>query len=262
MVVDAELDETGQVGDDPGLTALYQQAAMQAVNEVGTLFFAKDQHRRFVMCSDAFVRLMGYASADQIIGLRDEDISPEYLVDHYRSYDEKVLHRGEHVIDLVELVRNVDGSYDWFVTTKWPIYAGPSVVGLGGVTRDLTARQPAAHEEFALAAAVELIAREYDRRLTIDELAESVSMSPSYFTRRFKSHFGTTPHRYLRRVRLMAVADLLSTTDMPLSKIARATGHYDQSHMSNEFARERGLTPAGYRRLYQRGSRRPAAGPE
>lgn len=258
--MDAGVDESGHMADDADLTEVYSHAAMQAVNEVGTLFFAKDHHRRFIMCSDAFVRLMGYASADQIIGLRDEDISPEYLVDHYRGYDEKVLRRGEHVIDLVELVRNVDGSYDWFVTTKWPIFAGPRIVGLGGVTRSLTPRHPAAHEEFPLAAAVELIARDYGRQLTVTELADAVSMSPSYFTRRFKSHFGTTPHRYLRQVRLMAVADLLSTTDMPLTKIARATGHYDQSHMSNEFARERGLTPSSYRRLYQGSARRPASG--
>ncbi len=249
------------MGDSAELDTVYRQAAMQAVNEVGTLFFAKDHERRFIMCSDAFVRLMGYARSDQIIGLRDEDISPEYLVDHYRSYDEKVLQRGEPVIDLVELVRNVDGSYDWFVTTKWPIFVGDRIVGLGGVTRALTPRHPAAADEFPLTPAVELIAREYGRRLTINEMADAVSMSASYFTRMFKSHFGTTPHRYLRQVRLMAVADLLSTTDMPLSKIARATGHYDQSHMSNEFFRERSMTPSSYRRRHQGSARRSAVGP-
>jgi AraC-like DNA-binding protein len=237
---------------DADLSRACDRAAFHAVNELGAYFFVKDVHRRFVACSDAFVRLLGYRSSSQIIGLRDEDISPEYLVDHYRKYDEMVINKGERIIDLMELVRNVDASYDWFITTKWPLYSGSKIVGVAAITRSLRQRQSTTDQQFPLAPAVELIAREYARGVTVEEMAEAAAMSPSHFTRRFKAHFGTTPHRYLRRVRLMAVCDLLSTTDMPLSAIARQTGHYDQSHMSNEFVRERGMTPLTYRHEYRK----------
>ena len=224
-------------------------ALLLAFDQLTDLFvFVKDRERRFVLCSEPFVHLMGYRNASQIVGLRDEDISPEYLVDHYRSHDERVLTTGESIVDLIELVRNVDGTYDWFLTTKQPIRAHDGeMLGLVGVTRGLTKRNALVERLLPLTPAVTLISTEYHRQLSVAELAEAVSMSPSHFSRTFKSHFGATPHQYVRRVRLMAASDLLATTDLPLSAVASQTGYYDQSHLSNEFVQHRGVTPTAYR---------------
>jgi PAS domain S-box-containing protein len=229
-------------------------ALLLAFNEFSDLFmFVKDRERRFVLCSEPFVHLMGYRSASQMIGLRDEDISPEYLVDHYRSHDDRVLSTGQRIVDLIELVRNVDGTYDWFLTTKLPVRGSDGeIIGLVGVTRGLTKRNAVADRLLPLTPAVELISRQYHRQLTVAELAETVAMSPSHFSRTFKDHFGATPHQYIRKVRLMAACDLLSTTDLPISVVAGRTGYYDQSHMSNEFVRERGITPLAYRTKLRR----------
>jgi PAS domain S-box-containing protein len=224
-------------------------ALLLAFDQLSDLFvFIKDRDRRFVLCSEPFVHLMGYRDARQLIGLRDEDISPEYLVDHYRTHDHRVLTTGEPIVDLIELVRNVDGTYDWFLTTKLPIRsADGAVLGLVGVTRGLTKRNALVDRLLPLTPAVSLISTAYHRQLSVAEMAESVAMSVSHFSRTFKSHFGATPHQYLRQVRLMAACDLLATTDFPLSVVASRTGYYDQSHLSNDFVRERGMTPSAYR---------------
>jgi PAS domain S-box-containing protein len=234
-------------------------ALLLAFDQLTDLFvFVKDRERRFVLCSEPFVHLMGYRNASQIVGLRDEDISPEYLVDHYRSHDERVL-AGESLVDLIELVRNVDGTYDWFLTTKQPIRAHDGgILGLVGVTRGLTKRNALVERLLPLTPAVTLISTAYHRQLSVAELAAAVSMSTSHFSRTFKSHFGATPHQYLRRVRLMAASDLLATTDLPLSAVASQTGFYDQSHLSNDFVHDRGETPAAYRvRVRASGPSRP-----
>ena len=224
-------------------------ALLLAFDQLSDLFvFIKDQERRFVLCSEPFVHLMGYRDSRQLIGLRDEDISPEYLVDHYRSHDQRVLATGEPIVDLIELVRNVDGTYDWFLTTKLPIRSDDGhVLGLVGVTRGLTKRNKVVDRLLPLTPAVSLISTAYHRQLSVAEMAEAVGMSVSHFNRTFKSHFGATPHQYLRQVRLMAACDLLATTDLPLSVVASRTGYYDQSHLSNDFVRERGMTPSVYR---------------
>lgn len=240
-------------GAERDLLAHYGDALLLAFDQVSDVYvFVKDRQRRFIACNEPFANLLGYRATTQLYGLRDEDISPEYLVEHYRRHDQHLLQSGDRLVDLVELVRNGDGSYDWFLTNKTPITGNDgTVVGLVGVTRGLTKRGPVAERLMVLTPAVEKISREYAHPLSVGELAEAVSMSPSHFSRMFKSHFGVTPHTYLRKVRLMAACELLSTTDHPMSVVAGRTGFYDQSHLANEFRRERGMSPAAYRTKYR-----------
>ncbi|WP_382303564.1 helix-turn-helix domain-containing protein [Herbiconiux sp. UC225_62] len=238
--------------NDQGILAT-SAALLSVFDHVPDVFvFVKNARREFVACSEPFTALMGFDSADEIIGKRDEDLSPEYLVVHYREYDEAILRTGDPLIDLVELVRNRDGSYDWFLSTKTAITdASGRSVGIMGVTRSLTHRDRAAGQLLSLTPAVELISREYARPIKVDELAGHALMSTSHFSRLFKQHFGVTPYKYLMRVRLMAACDLLATTTLGVGAISARTGFYDASHLTNEFRRERGMSPTEYRSRYR-----------
>lgn len=214
-------------------------------------FFVKDRERRFVYFNRAFTTLMARPS-DQLLGKRDEDLSPEYLADHYRADDEAVLNRGERLVGVVELVRNTDGSYDWFTTTKFPVRnVDDDVIGVAGITRSLTKRAGVHEMLLPLEPAIRLISEHYDEQLSLAELAQSVAMSPTHFARRFKEHFGVSPHRYLRRIRLEAACDLLSTTELAVGDIATRIGYYDHSHLTKDFVRNKGLTPSEYRARYR-----------
>ena len=46
-----------------------------------TYVFVKDVERVFVACNEPFVELMGCATKEEIYGRRDEDFSPDYLVE-------------------------------------------------------------------------------------------------------------------------------------------------------------------------------------
>ncbi|QJU55240.1 AraC family transcriptional regulator [Herbiconiux sp. KACC 21604] len=237
-------------------TILARSAALLSVfDHVPDVFvFVKNARREFVAVTQPFVTLMGCESAAELLGKRDEELSPEYLVVHYRDYDEAILRTGDPLVDLVELVRNRDGSYDWFISTKSAIRDETSrVIGIMGVTRSLTNRDPAAVRLLSLTPAVELISREFARPIKVEELAALVLMSPSHFNRLFKQHFATTPYKYLMRVRLMAACDLLATTTLPVSAISSRTGFYDASHLTNEFRREHGMSPNEYRSRFRTG---------
>ncbi|WP_375386920.1 helix-turn-helix domain-containing protein [uncultured Amnibacterium sp.] len=211
--------------------------------------FVKDADRRFTACTTPFARLLGFQQPQQLIGLRDEDVSPDYLAEHYRKNDEELIANGGRLVDAVELVRNVDGSYGWYLTTKSAIVDDSGVpTGLVGQTRPFAERRSPEQGIRGLTGAIEVISKRYAEPISVVDMANAVSMSTSNFNRAFRSHFGTTPYQYLRGVRLMAAADLLSTTALSLAEIASRTGFYDSSHLARTFREDRGITPAGYRR--------------
>jgi AraC-like DNA-binding protein len=180
-----------------------------------------------------------------------EDVSPEYLVEHYPRHDEDVLN-GTTISDIVELVQNSNEGYDWFVTSKFPARdVEGNVIGVVGVTRKLHARHDRGQSKvIGLAPAVELMLRDYSHHIGIDELAEAACLSSSEFSRSFKKHFGLSPHQYLRQIRVDAACELLATSNHCLSRIATLTGFYDQSHMTNTFVRLKGISPKRYREKF------------
>ena len=220
----------------------------------------KDTARRFVWMNQPLARLLGYGSESELIGLRDEDISPEYVTAHYRRDDEDILRNGKRLIDAVELVRGERGNYDWFLSTKLPVRdEHHGIIGLVGATRTMARRDTPGHSPSRFAPAVELIAEEYHRPLSVSDIAATVSMSPSHFSRLFSGHFQVSPHKYLQRVRLMVACELLCTTELTLSEVAAQAGFYDQSHLANTIAKERGMSPGVYRKQFG-GPRRPETG--
>jgi PAS domain S-box-containing protein len=228
------------------------QAGLSAFKWLPDVYlFIKDRDRRFVHFSPNFPAMMGRSSRE-LVGSRDEDLSPEHLVEHYRSDDNAVLTAGIELTNIVELVSEQRGGYAWNITSKWPIHhSSGEIVAVGGVTRRLQERRESEDQYLMLQPAAELMVKNLGRNVTLAELAASVSLSPSQFSRVFQDRFGVTPHQYLRSLRMDAAADLLTSTDLSLSKIAINCGYYDQSHMSNEFRKIKHMPPGAYRERYR-----------
>ena len=79
-------------------------------------------------------------------------------------------------------------------------------------------------------------------------LAAVAGPSVHHFARQFKQTAGVTPHYYLTQKRVERAQEMLAKTDLPLSKIAYATGFSDQSHLARHFRRMLGTTPREFRR--------------
>jgi len=86
------------------------------------------------------------------------------------------------------------------------------------------------------------------RRLTLAELAAEVGVHPVTLARTFRRCFGCSVGEYLRRLRIERAALQLGGSEVPLATIALAAGFSDQSHFSNLFRRETGMSPSAYRR--------------
>jgi AraC family transcriptional regulator len=86
-----------------------------------------------------------------------------------------------------------------------------------------------------------------DEDLSLTVLADIACLSPYHFSRSFKQAAGVGPQRYVMQRRLERAKRLLRQTHQPLVLIAQETGFADQSHLSQMFRREIGVTPGRYR---------------
>jgi AraC-like DNA-binding protein len=87
---------------------------------------------------------------------------------------------------------------------------------------------------------------------TIERLSRQVAMSRATFLRRFVRETGTTAGAFLTRARMMAAAQLLSTSDATVASVAGRVGYQSESAFSRAFRAELGTTPARFRRDQRR----------
>lgn len=87
-----------------------------------------------------------------------------------------------------------------------------------------------------------------DDDLSLQTLADLISVHPTQVWRVFKTNLGISPHRYVLQRRLERARHLLARQSASIADIAAQTGFSSQSHLGTHFRREYGETPAGYRR--------------
>ncbi|HYP15026.1 MAG TPA: DJ-1/PfpI family protein [Bryobacteraceae bacterium] len=88
-----------------------------------------------------------------------------------------------------------------------------------------------------------------DADLSIEELASLVNMSPRNFARLFARETGTTPARYVERVRVEAARRRLLESEDGVETIAAQVGFGTAKSMRRAFLRTLRVTPATFRNL-------------
>ncbi len=118
---------------------------------------------------------------------------------------------------------------------------------LASASRRRTERVPA-NQPVWLRWAREILHADLAARRTLGELAEEVGVHPVTLARAFRRTYGCSLGEYLRRLRIDRAAAQLAGSDRSLAEIALGAGFADQSHFSNVFRRQTGMSPSAYRR--------------
>ena len=93
------------------------------------------------------------------------------------------------------------------------------------------------------------IAEHLDKRLSVEELADRMSMSVRNFERVFTREVGTTPSQYVLQVRVEAARRQLERTSRGLKQVASAAGFGSVDVMRRAFVRLLAITPRRYREI-------------
>ena len=86
--------------------------------------------------------------------------------------------------------------------------------------------------------------------LSVEALATCACMSPRNFARAFAAETGTTPARYVERVRIEAARRRLEDTAEPIAAVASTCGFGTAETMRRTFLRALDVGPAEYRRRF------------
>ena len=82
---------------------------------------------------------------------------------------------------------------------------------------------------------------------SLAELAALTGLSKYQLLRRFEREYGTTPHQWLRQVRVERARASIAR-GVRLAQVATECGFADQSHMTRTFVRHFGFTPGAWER--------------
>ncbi len=89
------------------------------------------------------------------------------------------------------------------------------------------------------------IEENYDREISLEQLARVASLSSFHLNREFRKTFGLPPHAYQIQVRILQAKRLLRK-EWLIEKVAAETGFASQSHFGSHFKRLVCVTPRQY----------------
>lgn len=214
--------------------------------------FVKDRQSRFTRANAAWLQLHGCRSETEAIGKSDFDFHPPALASQYVAEDARVMESREPLVDQAWLVGDHQGTPQWFLCTKLPLFASDgSVAGIAGILRPFDQAGNAPAEYKRLTPVIEHVAQNYGRRIAVADLARLAGLSASQLQREFRRLFGISVADYVARIRLVTACRRLRDSDGAIGQVARDCGFHDQAHFTKAFKTYAGQTPRQYREQWR-----------
>ena len=160
---------------------------------------------------------------------------------------------------LTDLVFGVDGGNDREVVLKADVYKRQAV---GQIRESLTFREAVqmaaacCQEIFEhqnklsveIYEAVQYIEKHLSEKLTLNQVAFHIGLSPNYLSSLFKKELHISFVDYITESRVKKAKDLLLETDLKTHEVAEITGFADDSYFSKTFKKITGKLPSSFRK--------------
>jgi transcriptional regulator GlxA family with amidase domain len=108
------------------------------------------------------------------------------------------------------------------------------------------------HEDVEIKQAQEFIEKNYQEKITVDELTLKFSLGRRNFERRFKKATSNTVVEYIQRVKIEAAKISLESSRENVNEVMYKVGYTDNKAFRNTFKKITGLSPLQYRTKYNR----------
>lgn len=101
--------------------------------------------------------------------------------------------------------------------------------------------------DFYIQEAVNYMERNYQREITVEEIASACRLNRSYFSKIFKENMGCPPQEFLIRLRLSKATVMMKSSGASIGGIAAMCGYPNQLHFSRAFKKHYGVSPREWR---------------
>lgn len=140
-----------------------------------------------------------------------------------------------------------DGLYGLFAD-GWAMQALAVLARIGGGDAPVEPVRRGGLAAASLVRVVDFVNADIARPFTVQALAEVAGVSPRHFLRAFQQSTGSTPLRFIQKLRIEKAKELLSRAQTSATEIALDCGFSHAQHFSTAFKKATGETPSSYRR--------------
>ena len=113
---------------------------------------------------------------------------------------------------------------------------------------------PETRDDTELSPAMRRIMLSYSEPLTMADLAAECGFCPSWFAKRFRQEYGTSPMGFLNDFRTK-VAEQLLRGDLSVTEVAEMSGFGSLSDLYRHFQKKHGVSPTEFRRMMKKGTK-------
>ena len=105
------------------------------------------------------------------------------------------------------------------------------------------------NKSYAVKKIINYLNENYEHKISLDQIAHNMYLSPVYISKIFKEETGESPINYLIKIRLEKARDILEhSEDGSIKNIATEVGYDDVYHFSKLFKKYYGISPQNYRK--------------
>lgn len=97
---------------------------------------------------------------------------------------------------------------------------------------------------------IALMERSYHQEMSLEDIAQTINLSPSYLSHLFKAETGVSTLQYLKSLRMRKAKELIETTFLNIKEVMHRVEVKDKCHFARDFKSIHGMTPTECRALY------------
>jgi diguanylate cyclase (GGDEF)-like protein/PAS domain S-box-containing protein len=108
------------------------------IDAIPDAIYVEDEQLRFIRGNLAHAHLLGATTTEELLGKTDADYFPPELARQFSEQERRLIATGEPIINDLEDQSSFNRTAQWVLASKVPLRRGDKVVGLVGISRDIT----------------------------------------------------------------------------------------------------------------------------